>query len=46
MVVWGGVWVIKVSWVKWSNVGKPKSKGGLGVRDLRLVNFDLLENKS
>jgi hypothetical protein len=32
----------KISWVKWSNVCKPKSDGGLGVRDLRLTNISLL----
>ncbi|GAU29496.1 hypothetical protein TSUD_360410 [Trifolium subterraneum] len=32
----------KVSWVKWSVVCKDKAKGGLGVRDIRLVNISLL----
>ncbi|PNX71829.1 cysteine-rich receptor-like protein kinase, partial [Trifolium pratense] len=31
----GGVrWVNKIAWVSWSNVCRPKSEGGLGVRDL------------
>lgn len=28
--------------MKWSEACKPKSKGGLGVRDIRLVNLALL----
>ncbi|MCI14824.1 putative non-LTR retroelement reverse transcriptase, partial [Trifolium medium] len=32
----------KVCWVKWEEVCKPKKEGGLGVRDLRLVNLSLL----
>ncbi|PNX83988.1 hypothetical protein L195_g040039 [Trifolium pratense] len=28
----------KIAWVSWVNVCKPKKEGGLGVRDLRLVN--------
>ncbi|MCH80987.1 LINE-1 reverse transcriptase like [Trifolium medium] len=32
----------KISWVKWEDVCKPKSAGGLGVRDLRLTNISLL----
>ncbi|PNY14484.1 cysteine-rich receptor-like protein kinase, partial [Trifolium pratense] len=32
----------KISWVKWEDVCKPKSVGGLGVRDLRLTNISLL----
>jgi hypothetical protein len=32
----------KVSWLKWSVVCKAKNKGGLGVRDVRLVNLSLL----
>ncbi|MCH80892.1 putative non-LTR retroelement reverse transcriptase [Trifolium medium] len=29
-------------WVKWEEVTKPRSEGGLGVRDLRRVNASLL----
>lgn len=32
----------KISWVKWSKVCQPKDKGGLGIRDIRLVNLSLL----
>lgn len=32
----------KITWVNWDDVCKPKSRGGLGVRDLRLVNFGFL----
>jgi hypothetical protein len=32
----------KICWVKWSVVCKEKSKGGFGVRDVRLVNLSLL----
>ncbi|XP_060961202.1 uncharacterized protein LOC133031689 [Cannabis sativa] len=28
----------KIAWVKWENVCQPKSKGGLGFKDLRLFN--------
>ncbi|GAU40296.1 hypothetical protein TSUD_362760 [Trifolium subterraneum] len=41
--LWGGVrGGNKVSWVKWAVVCKDKSKGGLGVRDVRIVNLSLL----
>ncbi|GAU38652.1 hypothetical protein TSUD_276920 [Trifolium subterraneum] len=41
--LWGGVrGGKKVSWVRWSVVCKEKDKGGLGVRDIRLVNISLL----
>ncbi|MCH82018.1 ribonuclease H protein [Trifolium medium] len=41
--LWGGVrGGKKVSWIKWSVVCKAKSKGGLGVRDVSLVNLSLL----
>jgi hypothetical protein len=34
--LWGGVRSgSKMCWVKWEVVSKPKSEGGLGVRDLR-----------
>lgn len=29
-------------WVKWRKVCHPRSKGGLGVRDMRVVNMSLL----
>jgi hypothetical protein len=32
----------KVNWIKWDVVCLPKSKGGLGVRDIRVVNISLL----
>ncbi|XP_024639915.1 uncharacterized protein [Medicago truncatula] len=41
--LWGGVGVgRKINWVKWSKVSQPKDKGGLGIRDIRLVNLSLL----
>jgi hypothetical protein len=41
--LWGGVrGGNKISWVKWSVVCKEKSKGGLDVRDIKLVNLSLL----
>jgi hypothetical protein len=41
--LWGGVGdKKKVCWVKWRNVCQPRSKGGLGVRDIKLVNISLL----
>jgi hypothetical protein len=32
----------RISWVKWSVVCKERKKGGLGVRDIRIVNLSLL----
>jgi hypothetical protein len=32
----------KTCWVKWEVICRPKNEGGLGVRDLRLVNTSLL----
>jgi hypothetical protein len=32
----------RISWVKWSDICKPKKEGGLGIRDLRVVNLSLL----
>ncbi|WJX49459.1 hypothetical protein P8452_35893 [Trifolium repens] len=41
--LWGGVHGrSKLSWVKWEVVCKDKIKGGLGVRDLKVVNLSLL----
>jgi hypothetical protein len=41
--LWGGLRRgDKLWWVKWEVVSKPKSEGGLGVRDLRRVNTSLL----
>ncbi|WJX14094.1 hypothetical protein P8452_04402 [Trifolium repens] len=41
--LWGGVkGGRKISWVKWSVVCREKCKGGLGVRDIRIVNLSLL----
>jgi hypothetical protein len=41
--LWGGVkGGKKISWVKWSVVCRDRKKGGLGVRDIRIVNLSLL----
>jgi len=41
--LWGGArGGRKLCWVKWKVVCQPRSNGGLGVRDIRLVNFSLL----
>lgn len=32
----------KICWVNWKRVCSPRSKGGLGVRDVRLVNLSLM----
>jgi hypothetical protein len=41
--LWGGVnRGRKINWVKWEVVCKPKSEGGLGVKDVRLMNVSLL----
>jgi hypothetical protein len=32
----------KISWIKWDTICLPKNKGGLGVRDVRVVNISLL----
>jgi hypothetical protein len=41
--LWGGVkGGKKINWVKWSVVCKEKNNGGLGVRDVNLVNLSLL----
>ncbi|MCH80955.1 putative ribonuclease H protein [Trifolium medium] len=41
--LWGGLSIRKrICWVKWTDICKPKKEGGLGIRDLRLVNISLL----
>jgi hypothetical protein len=41
--LWGGRrGRTKISWIKWDTVCLPKAKGGLGVRDVRMVNISLL----
>jgi hypothetical protein len=41
--LWGGTKGGRgISWVKWSEVCQPRSKGGLGVRDVGKVNLSLL----
>jgi hypothetical protein len=41
--LWGGVGGgRKINLVKWSKVCQPKEKGGLGIRDIKLVNLSLL----
>lgn len=41
--LWGGIGGHKkICWVKWSKVCQPRSHGGLGVRDIKLVNISLL----
>ncbi|MCH81438.1 ribonuclease H protein, partial [Trifolium medium] len=41
--LWGGRrGNIRIPWVKWEVVCLPKKKGGLGVRDIRVVNISLL----
>ncbi|GAU40143.1 hypothetical protein TSUD_163120 [Trifolium subterraneum] len=41
--LWGGVkGGKKISWVSWKEVCRPRSEGGLGVRDVAKVNLSLL----
>jgi hypothetical protein len=41
--LWGGLSLKRrISWVKWEDICRPKKEGGLGIRDLRLVNLSLL----
>jgi hypothetical protein len=41
--LWGGLSnKNKMCWVKWSEICKPKKEGGLGIKDLRLMNSSLL----
>jgi hypothetical protein len=32
----------RINWVKWADICKPKKEGGLGIKDVRLVNMSLL----
>jgi hypothetical protein len=42
-LLWGGVnRRRKISWVKWEVVCQPKTDGGLGVKDVRVMNLSLL----
>ena len=41
--LWGGVGRgKKISWVKWDLVCQPKRNGGVGVKDIRVMNISLL----
>jgi hypothetical protein len=41
--LWGGAnKKVKMAWVKWVDVCRPKERGGLGIKNLRLVNISLL----
>jgi hypothetical protein len=41
--LWGGVkGVRKLSWISWKMVCREKKDGGLGVRDIKVVNMSLL----
>jgi hypothetical protein len=41
--LWAGLSrTTKTCWVRWEVICRPKKEGGLGVRDLRLVNISLL----
>jgi hypothetical protein len=41
--LWGGSEdVRKINWVKWVNVRRPLEEGGLGIRNLRILNLALL----
>jgi hypothetical protein len=41
--LWGGVSDRKrINWVKWETICLPKAEGGLGVRDIRIMNISLL----
>jgi hypothetical protein len=41
--LWAGLTKItKTCWVRWDVICRPKKEGGLGVRDLQLVNISLL----
>jgi len=38
---WGAKWR-KIAWVKWTTLCKPKRKGGLGIKNIKLFNEALL----
>ncbi|GAU48412.1 hypothetical protein TSUD_99270 [Trifolium subterraneum] len=42
--LWGGMAGVKdkIPWVSWKDVCRPKSEGGIGVRDLKWFNVSLL----
>jgi hypothetical protein len=41
--LWGGsAGASKICWVSWNDVCRPKKEGGLGVKDLRIMNISLL----
>jgi hypothetical protein len=41
--LWGGLSNRrKVCWVKWKDICRPKKDGGLGIRDVRIMNLSLL----
>lgn len=41
--LWGGVSGGRsINWVSWKEVCQPKHKGGLGMRDVRVINLSLL----
>lgn len=41
--LWGGTCERKgIAWVKWSEVCRSKSSGGLGIKDIQLFNLSLL----
>lgn len=41
--LWGGVGGgKKINWVKWKSVCQQKRNGGVGVKDIRVMNISLL----
>jgi hypothetical protein len=41
--LWGGLSKkSRMCWVKWSDICRPKKEGGLGIRDIRVMNLSLL----
>ena len=45
---WGGQreYRRKIHWVKWEDMCEPKSKGGMGVKEISLFNDSLLAKKT